>query len=127
MLPLGASFLFVLRRLRGGHTYCCGPPQPQLQPALLRLSAMISHYFFTAAICPMRRAVRLWLVFPVPADVRDMSKSHDHPAAVFACRRFAPVHCSQAPAGVTSGRDGDGELGRGYATVEVLAFTGQHV
>jgi hypothetical protein len=23
MLPLGASFLFVLRRLRGGHTYCC--------------------------------------------------------------------------------------------------------
>ncbi len=31
------------------------------------------------------------------------------------------------PAGVTSGRDGDGELGRGYATVEVLAFTGQHV
>jgi hypothetical protein len=35
----------------------------------------------------MRRAVRLWLVVPVPADVRDISESHDHPAAVFACRR----------------------------------------
>jgi hypothetical protein len=44
---------------------------------LLRLSAMISQYFFTAAFCPMRRAVRLWLVFPVPADARDMSESHD--------------------------------------------------
>ena len=30
--------------------------QPQLQPARLRLSAMISPYF-TVAICPMRRAV----------------------------------------------------------------------
>jgi hypothetical protein len=69
--------------------------QPQLQPARLRLSAMISPYF-TVAICSMRRAVRLWLVFPVPADVRDMSESHDHPAAVFACRRFAQVPRSQA-------------------------------
>jgi hypothetical protein len=43
--------------------------------ALLRLSAMISQYFFTAAICPMHRAVRLWLVFPVRADVRDMSEN----------------------------------------------------
>jgi hypothetical protein len=63
---------------------------------MLRLSGMISQYFFTAAICPMHRAVRLWLVFPVPADVRDMSESHDHPAAVFACRRFAPAPRSQA-------------------------------
>ena len=63
---------------------------------MLRLSGMISQYFFTAAICPMHRAVRLWLVFPVPADVRDMSESHDHPAAVFACRRFAQVPRSQA-------------------------------
>jgi hypothetical protein len=58
---------------------------------LLRLSAIISQYFFTAAICPMRRAVWLWLVFPVPADVRDMSESHDYPGAVFAFRRFAQV------------------------------------
>jgi hypothetical protein len=50
----------------------------------------------TVAICPMRRAVRLWLVFPVPADVPDMSESHDHPAAVFASRRFAPAPRSQA-------------------------------
>ena len=70
--------------------------QPQLHPALLRLSAMISQYFFTAAIYLMRRAVRLWLVFPVPADVRGTSESHDHPAAVFACRRFAQVPRSQA-------------------------------
>ena len=69
--------------------------QPQLQPALLRLSAMISQYF-TAAFCSMRRAVRLWLVFPVPADVRDMSANHDYPAAVFACHKFAPAPRSQA-------------------------------
>jgi len=56
---------------------------------------MISQYF-TAAICPMRRVVRLWLVFPVPADVRDMSENRDHPAAGFACRRFAPVPRLQA-------------------------------
>jgi hypothetical protein len=37
----------------------------------------------------MRRAVQLWLVFPVPVDVRDMSANRDHPAAVFACRKFA--------------------------------------
>ena len=66
--------------------------QPQLQPALLRLSAMISQNFIgtpdcasfdlhttmtkvTDALCPMHRAVRLWLVFPVPADVRDLSES----------------------------------------------------
>jgi hypothetical protein len=60
------------------------------------VAAMISQCFFTAAICPMRRAVRLCLVFPVPADVRDMSESHDHPAAVFACRKFAQVPRSQA-------------------------------
>jgi hypothetical protein len=55
---------------------------------------MISQYFM-AAICPMRRAVRLWLVFPVPADVRDMSANRDHPVTVFASRKFARVHCSQ--------------------------------
>jgi hypothetical protein len=44
----------------------------------------------------MRRAARLWLVFPVPADVRDISESPDHPAAGFACRKFAPAPRSQA-------------------------------
>jgi hypothetical protein len=31
--------------------------------------------------------VRLWHLFPVPADVRDTPESRDHPTAVFACRK----------------------------------------
>jgi hypothetical protein len=58
----------------------------QVHPVALPLP---TSQYFMAAFCPMRRAVRLWLVFPVPADVPDMSENHDHPAAVFACRKFA--------------------------------------
>jgi hypothetical protein len=74
-----------------GINRCDAAPPPT---GFAKVVTMISQYF-TAAICPMRRAVRLWLVFPGPADARDMSENHDHPAAVFACRRFAQVPNSQ--------------------------------
>jgi hypothetical protein len=55
---------------------------------------MISQYF-KAAFCPMRHAVRLWFVFPVPADVRDMCESHDHRERL--CERlFCELACLAA-------------------------------
>jgi hypothetical protein len=69
--------------------------QPQLQPAVLRLSGMISQYF-TAAPYPTRRASQPLPHFPERADARDIRGSPDRPAAVFACRKFVPALRSQA-------------------------------
>jgi len=59
-------------------------------PTPTGFAEIVSDYFpvfFTAAICPMRLAVRLWLVFPVPADVRDMSESGERGAKQKAATR----------------------------------------
>jgi hypothetical protein len=69
--------------------------QPQLQPALLRLSAMISQYF-TAASCSMRHAVPLSPAFQAREVAPNTSANRDHPAAVFASRKFAQAPRSQA-------------------------------
>ena len=64
--------------------------RPQLKPALLRLSAMISQYF-TAASYPTRRASQ-----PLPhlrerADARDIRGRPDRLAAVCESHKFVPV------------------------------------
>jgi hypothetical protein len=42
MLPLGASFLFVLRRLRGGHTYCCGHPESDVSRGIFNVKEQLA-------------------------------------------------------------------------------------
>src|SRR5437764_566504 len=63
--------------------------QPQLNPALLRLSAMISQYF-TAAPYPIRRASRTLPHFPERADARDIRGSPDRLAEVCESHKFVP-------------------------------------
>ena len=64
---------------------------PQLNPALLRLSAMTSQYF-TAASYSTRRASQPLPYFPGRANAPDIRGSPDHQATVCAFRKFAPVH-----------------------------------
>jgi hypothetical protein len=65
------------------------------QPALLRLSAMISQYFM-AGPCSTRHAAPLSPAFRAREGAPNMSANHDHPATVFACRKFALAPRSQA-------------------------------